>query len=140
MNKKICLLAFILSLMGCTQWPPPSTGGYGAHYIFTKSYQSRVNRHSLYLPLSKRLSQVTLEFQALHNGHAKRCYPARFTLLSLLGEQIAQEITRGLFLSADYDLTLFERNLALVYELDKLKGCPRPKPNHNWNFLQSRFL
>ena len=139
MTKKLCFVMIVLSLLGCTRWPPPSTGGYAAHYIFTKSYQSKIDKRSLYLPLSRHLSDLTLKFEALQNSHARRCYPARFTLLSLLGEQIAQEIARGLFLSADYDLNLFEKNLALVYELNKTKGCPRPKPNNYWNFLKSRF-
>ena len=140
MTRKLCFIALILSLIGCTRWPSPSTGGYAAHYLFTKSYQERIDKHSLYFTLSQRLSALTIKFESLQNSHARRCYPARFTLLSLLGEQIAQEIARGLFLSADYDLNLFENNLSLVYELNKTKGCPTPLPNHYWNFLKSRFI
>lgn len=137
--SKICIIALLTGMVGCTSWPVPSTGGYAGHYIFTKFYQSRIVKNSQYDSLSQRLAQLTIQFQALKNSHARRCYPSRFTLMSLLGEQIAQEIAGGLLQSAEYDLILFARNLSLIRTLNRSKGCPRPKPNKDWEFLQSRF-
>lgn len=140
MTKTLGIIVLMLSLAGCYNWPKPSTGGYAGHYIFTKSYQSKIDKHSVYFALSQRLARLTIELQKLGNSHAKRCYPARFNLLSLLGEQIAQEIAAGLFLSAEYDLKLFAQNIRLVQTLNKTKGCPRPKSNKDWEILKSRFI
>ena len=139
LSKIICLVVFLSGLLSCTKWPQPSTGGYAGHYIFTKFYQDRIDKRSRYYSLSQRFAHLTIQFQALGNSHAKRCYPSRFTLMSLLGEQIAQEIAGGLLQSAEYDLILFARNLSLICGLNALKGCPRPKPDKNWEFLKSRF-
>lgn len=138
--KIICTLGLLSGLVSCSSnWPRPSTGGYAGHYIFTKSYQDRIVKNSPNYCLSQRLASLTIQFQALRNSHARRCYPARFKLMSLLGEQIAQEIAAGLLQSAEYNLILFAKNLSLIRGLNASKGCPGPKPNKDWEFLKSRF-
>lgn len=86
-----------------------------------------------------RLNQGLCALNALRDQHAVKCYPARYTELRLLGQQIAQEIAAQLYLSAQFDLNLFEANLRRLEQLNKLKGCPRIKKDKAWEFLKLKL-
>ena len=139
MIKKFCFLVLIATLVSCTKWPMPSTGGYAQHYFFTPLFQARIYRHPCSCPLARRYKRMVLEFQALQLSHAKRCQPARFTLMALLIQRIPQEIARNLCQAADYDLILFAKNLRIVQQLNLHKSCVRrPARSTSWDLLKAR--
>lgn len=140
MFRYTILLCLTIGLTSCNFWPPPSTGGYAAHYLF--------NRHQFTCgggPTSRcqiqtnRLTRQLFELNLLRNTHAVLCRPARYRELRLLGQQIAQEIGGKLYLSAQIDLNLFEVNLAELKQLNTMPGCPKIRNDRGWDTLTLRI-
>lgn len=140
MIKNLCyLVVSILLLSSCTPWPKQGTGGYAQRYIFTPGYQNSLYKDNYAYFLSHRLRSLTLQGQAVAKSHASRCYPARFRLLNLLAQRIAQEIASGQFVAARADMYLYKKNIENIRLLNRHKGCPRrPKKDPYWEYLKSR--
>lgn len=140
MRKAITLVLTLLLVTACTRWPKPSTGGYAEYYLYTPPYQKTLTQNSPCLVfLSNRLLILLKKTDAMRHSHAAKCYPARVLLLDNLAQRIAQEIAAGLLIGVEADLYLYQANLNDLYKLNKLKGCPRPKPTRHWKKLESRL-
>ena len=122
-------------LLGC-YWPPPSKGGYAAHYLFNPRHFRCSGPHNSCHVYINRLNHGLCELNALRDQHAAKCYPARYSELRLLGQQIAQEIASQLYLSVQLDLNLFDANLERLKQFNTLKGCRRIKNDKGWELLK----
>ena len=138
MNKYFALIVLNLFLVACAPYPPPSTGGYAANYIFSPAYQKDLMNAPYARSLSIKLAILVQKTQAMRHSHARKCYPSRFFLLEGLADQIAQEIASGLFFGAETDLRLYELNLYELRKLNTFKGCPRPRKSRSWEALEVR--
>jgi hypothetical protein len=133
------IICLILMLSGCYYWPPPSKGGYAAHYLFNPRVFRCPGARSICQLHTNRLNHGLCELNALRDQHAAKCYPARYTALRLLGQQIAQEIAVQLDLSVQLNLNLFDANLERLKQLNTLKGCPRIKSDTGWELLKLKI-
>lgn len=139
MLRYTILSCLIASLLACAYWPPPSKGGYAAHFLFNTN-QFHCSGPVSHCQIQKdRLTRALFELNLLRNTHAVRCRPARYRELRLLGQQIAQEIVAKLYLSAQIDLNLFDVNLGELKRLNTLKGCPRIRNDRGWETLKLRI-
>ena len=136
--KYLILLYLTLSLLGC-YWPPPSKGGYAAHYLFNPVRFSCSGPYGLCHINRQRLARCLYELNRLRYTQSVKCFPARDRELRLLGQQIAQEIAAQLYVSAQLDLHLFEVNLRSLNYLNTLNGCPRIKYDKEWELLKLRI-
>ncbi|KTD04757.1 hypothetical protein Lgor_0839 [Fluoribacter gormanii] len=131
------LLFFILCLLGCTPYPPASTGGYAAHYYLIH-YPLR-NPNLSYRPEIQKYGPLRAKLDQLYRSKVWRCYPARMVEMDLLAQQIAQEIVAGLLLSARRDMNLLENNIRILWPLREVKGCPKLKNDQYWQILKARI-
>lgn len=139
MLKITVLLCVIVSLLGCSYWPPPSKGGYAAHYLFYPRHFRCNGPFSLCQINTDRLAIGIHELNILRYTNLVRCHPARYVELRLLEQQISQEIAAQLYLSARLDLNLFYINLQHLKQLSTPKGCMRIKHDNAWDLLKLRI-
>jgi hypothetical protein len=132
------LFLFISSLMGCSRWPVPSTGGYAAKGPLQITYKSAVPNAPFHQRLRTYFNLIQ-QMQILERSQVRRCYPARFLEMTFLEQQIAQETAAGLLLSADIDIVLLANNIAEVWKYRNVKGCPKLEDNPHWLRLLSRI-
>lgn len=139
MIRYIILFSLIMSLSGC-YYPPPSKGGYAAHYLLNRHYFHCGDRRTTLCQINRdRLKINVVQLNAIRYSNAVRCHPARYVNLRLLEQQIAQEIAAQLYLSAQLDLNLFELNLRNLRRLNTFKGCRRFKHDNGWELLKLRL-
>lgn len=138
MFRYIILLGFIFNLVGC-YWPPPSKGGYAAHYLLNPHFFRCSGPLTACKIHTDRLAIDVRELNLLRYSNAVRCHPARYVDLRHLEQQIAQEIAAQLYLSSQLDLNLFDLNLQNLKRLNALKGCRRVKNDNSWELLKLRI-
>lgn len=129
----VAIILVSLILVSCHIWPRAATGGYAQHYIFSRKYESQLNKRDDFYKLYTKLSGINRQLIALSKSNLPRCYPAFFRQFHLLLNKAAQEFASGYY-HASVKTTQTLSNAVNYIAKRKNKPCSRLNKDFNQIF------